>query len=355
MTYGNYPKREDISKILVIKLRHMGDVILTTPLFASLKEFLPHAQVDAYIYEECKELLEDNPNIDHLHTYDRKWKKKPFWKRIFLEIKNLKKLREKKYDLVINLTEGDRGKIVTKVVSPKYSMAYERDRSYNKAFTHIMKTTTMPRHTVEKNLDAVRKLGYNPEGKVKQLQIYLSEEFEQQILHKFSLTFKGYIVLHPMSRWRFKSYPLPSMLKVVEKLTCKGEMIVITGGEAPFEKEFAKQIEEKFPKVINLCGKTSLKEAAVIVKNAKALITVDTMTLHMASAFATPTVAIFGPTSSITWGPYGFKNFEIVSSNMACQPCSFDGCGGSKIADCLYRITPEDILFSYDKVLEKIT
>src|SRR5258708_266617 len=109
MTYGNYPDLGKIKKILVIKLRQLGDVLLSGPVFTALRGRFPDALIDAYIYSEAFPLLEGHPGIDRLIGYDRNWKKEGVWKRIGHEVRLWRKIRSEGYDLVVNLTEGDRG------------------------------------------------------------------------------------------------------------------------------------------------------------------------------------------------------------------------------------------------------
>src|SRR5579871_5001117 len=109
MNYGDYPELKHVKKILVVKLRHLGDVLLTSPVFRALKQAFPHAEVDAYIYKEAMPMLEGNPDIHQLIAYDRNWKKQGFFTRIIKELGLFWQIRKRGYDLVVNLTEGDRG------------------------------------------------------------------------------------------------------------------------------------------------------------------------------------------------------------------------------------------------------
>src|SRR3569832_133150 len=111
MSYGNYPPLAAVKKVLVVKLRHHGDVLLTSPVFSFLKTKLPHATIDGLIYQETAPMLEGHSAINKLHLYDKKWKKFSFFKRWKEEIALLLRIRKEKYDLVINLTEVDRGAI----------------------------------------------------------------------------------------------------------------------------------------------------------------------------------------------------------------------------------------------------
>ena len=111
MSYGQYPDLGSVKKILVIKLRQLGDVLLTGPVFGVLRSRFPNAQIDGYVYTEAFSMLEGHPGVDRLIGYDRSWKKLGIFGRLKKEFTLWNRIRREKYDLVINLTEGDRGAI----------------------------------------------------------------------------------------------------------------------------------------------------------------------------------------------------------------------------------------------------
>src|SRR4029079_2694460 len=106
MTYGDYPSLEAIERVLVIKMRYHGDVLLTSPLFTQLKKAIPRAQIDALIYADSLPMLEGHPAISNFLLYDKGWKKRSFFCKMHKELSLLLRIYRKKYDLVINLTEG---------------------------------------------------------------------------------------------------------------------------------------------------------------------------------------------------------------------------------------------------------
>jgi len=107
--YGDYPDLSAVRRVLVVKLRHHGDVLLSSALFSVLKERMPQAEIDAYIYTDTLPMLEGHPAIHAFHLYDYAWKGLSRWRLIGREIALLRAIRGRGYDLVINLTEGDRG------------------------------------------------------------------------------------------------------------------------------------------------------------------------------------------------------------------------------------------------------
>ncbi len=341
MSYGNYPDLKDVNKILVIKMRHHGDVLLSSPLFSVLKNRLPDAQIDAYIYEDTLPMLEGHLAITKYFLYDRKWKKLPLLKKLSKEFALLWKLRKEKYSMVINLTEGDRGAIVAKFCNSPIRVGIDGKM---KAYTHVVKYADKPRHTVEKHLDVLRAIGIFPTLHERDLTFVIPFDAEKKV------TIEDYILIHPVSRWMFKCPPPSFFVELIHELLKRGKKIALTSSSDPKEMAMLEEILRQIPPVHNFGGKTTLKELGALVKKASCLITVDSVPLHMASALKTPVIAIFGPTSEINWGPWMHPKARVVAQNFSCRPCFKDGCAGSKMSDCLYTMRIENVLNAYDSM-----
>jgi len=354
MSYGDYPDLTNVRKILIVKLRQLGDVLLTGPVFSALKARLPEAQIDAFVYSESIPLLEGNPAISSFIGYDRNWKKRSFFYRLRQEAKLLRNIRRQGYDLVINLTEGDRGAIAAKYSKATVRVGFDPKGKglfgKKKLYTHIAKNCPSLRHTVERNLDAVRRIGIFPEMEERDLflQIDLSalERMKQQVGEKF-------ILIHPTSRWRFKCWPVEKMRALAIALLEEGFQLVFTSGPDPIEVAMVNQITQGL-NVHNLAGKISLKELSALIQLSRLLICVDSLPLHLSSALKKPVLALFGPTSDITWAPWRNPHAQILSQNFSCRPCYQDGCGGSKRSDCLATLSVETVLLKAKSILNPL-
>jgi len=351
MAYGNYPSLEHVKRALVIKLRHHGDVLLTSPVFSALKNVLePDAQIDAYIYQDTLPMLEGHPAISHFHTYDKKWKKLSYFRRLIQELKLLRKIRSCNYDLIINLTEGDSGAVVAKVSGASICVGVDpgKDgmRGKKKCFTHIVKNCPSPRHAVERNLDALRRIGIFPSVEEREVTLQIPKEEKEKI------AITDYVVVHPVSRWKFKCPPTTFTADLIAALHAQDEKIVLTSSPDPEEMAMCREIMGRVPHVpiIDMAGKTSLKGLAALIAKAKGLITVDSVPLHIASATKTPVVALFGPTSERNWGPWMHPQAKVVAADLPCRPCFLDGCGGSKKSDCLYVLRVKEVLEAFESV-----
>ncbi len=352
MSYGNYPSLTGVKKILVIKLRHHGDVLLSSPVFSFLKTQLPHATIDGLIYQETALMLEGHPAIYQLHLYDKKWKKLSFFKRWKEELALLLRLRREKYDLVINLTEGDRGAIAARAsgASIRVGQASEKKGNSN-LFTHLYKSCKTPRHTVEKNLDALRRIGLFPTPEERELTFHIPEEVKARVK---AMLPENYFVIHPVSRWKFKCWPIDQVAQLIERLHQEGRQIVLTASPDPDEMKMIGEIIAKCPGVplTSLAGQIDLKELGAVIAGSELLICVDSVPLHLASALKTPVVVLFGPTSEINWGPWNHPLAQVVTQQMSCRPCFMDGCGGSKRSDCLTTLPVCQVLNAIDYILK---
>ena len=159
-----------LRRVLVIKLRHHGDVLLTTPVYAALKAAQPGVEIDALIYRETLPMLRFNPQLANVFTIDRDWKRSGLGTQLREEWGLLQRLRARRYDLVVHLTEHPRGAWLARLLRARFSVAPERlraDALWRGGFTHFFRNAALAspgsafahRHTVEQNLDALRRLG----------------------------------------------------------------------------------------------------------------------------------------------------------------------------------------------------
>ena len=362
--YGNYPDLTGVKKILVVKLRHHGDVLLTAPVFSNLQAALPQAKIDAMVYQDTIPMLEGHPAIQQFLPYDRKWKKLPFFGKLFKEFSLLKKIHREKYDLVINLTEGDRGAIAALVSCAKICVGFDPEgkgfKGKRQIYSHLVKNCKTPRHTVEKNLDALRRIGIFPTPEERDVYFAIPEESKKRVaelLQDHGIPSKGYFLLHPVSRWKFKCWPPSLVAKLINELHQRGERIILTASPDPQELQMLDEIIQLAPQVpvLNLGGKTSLKDLGALIDSSRCLICVDSVPLHMSSGLKSPTVVLFGPTSEINWGPWLNQHARVVAQNLPCRPCFMDGCGGSKMSDCLHTLPVKHVLRAVDEILNGVT
>ncbi|HEX4781309.1 MAG TPA: putative lipopolysaccharide heptosyltransferase III, partial [Usitatibacter sp.] len=168
------PDAVDLSAVrraLVVKLRHHGDVLLTSPVFRVLRDRAPHAEVDALVYADTRDMLEGHPSISRIHTIDRSWKRSGIAAQGRHELSLWNALRGRRYDLLVHLTGHRRGMWLAQTLRPRWSVAPSGEgRLWQSAFTHLYPLPRhTPRHAVEANLDALRRIGVYPDEAQKPL------------------------------------------------------------------------------------------------------------------------------------------------------------------------------------------
>lgn len=171
-----------------------------------------------------------------------------------------------------------------------------------------------------------------------------SEDKVNALLKKYKLTNKRKVVIHPTSRWMFKSWNPAAFSLVIDLLTENGFFIVLISGPEADEIEYANSIESGGNSVmLNLAGQLSINECAALVKSAECFVGLDSVAMHIAAAVATPCVALFGPTRDRTWHPW-IEKHKVVSENFECRPCGLKGCGDGMLSECIQAIKPEAVV-----------
>ncbi len=335
-----------VRRALVIKLRHHGDVLLSSPVFTALKRAAPEAEIDALVYRETAPMLEGHPAISVLHTIDRALKKSGPFARLRGEWRLWRALRARRYDLVVHLTEHPRGAWLTRLAGARYGVAPERERAgwfWRSCFTHrYLLPLASPRHTVETHLDALRRIGIWPDDADKALVLVpgaAAEAGVAKLLAAHALARGRFVLIHPGSRWLFKCLPAAPTAAMLDRLAADGWPLVMTGAPDLAEVALVSAIKAAMHSpVVDLSGQLTLPELGALIAAARVFIGCDTAPMHMAAAMGTPVVAWFGPSDERVWGPWRVPHRVVVSTAHPCRPCHNNGCGGSNNSDCLLTL-----------------
>ena len=321
----------ECGRALVVKLRHHGDVLLAAPVLSVLRA--KGLEVDALVYDDTAPMLEGHPALAQLHVVGRQWRSAGL-SRIGFEKKLFGELRARRYDLLVHLSEQPRGAWLARSLGARYSVAprmAERGAFWARSFTHLYPVAPR-RHQVEVNLDALRRIGVQPDPALRKVIFNPGGEAARRIE---SLVPARFIHLHPASRWRFKCWPAEKNAELIDRLAAEGFPVVVTAAPDPDELSFVQEIVKRSnSQFLNLAGQLSIKELGALTAKAALFVGVDSMPMHLAGAVGTPTVALFGPSGEHEWGPWGVPH-RVVRSDHSCRPCGLDGCGGGKVSECL--------------------
>ncbi|MCS7215132.1 MAG: glycosyltransferase family 9 protein [Thermodesulfovibrio sp.] len=360
-------------KILVIKLRHIGDVLLTTAVFKTLKENFPNSFVAAVVNQGTEAVLERNPYLDEIITYDRGIKELLPYKRYSEEIKFLRKIRKMGFDTTIDLTGGDRAAVISYLSGAKTRIGIKSKGFFGKQYlyTELFEIDGY-KHTVLQNLEVLAKVGIKIEKPEVILNVTESEKkwarklifsdhfsnnsefvhfFHSKTLDKEISYTKKIVHIHPTSRWLFKCWKDEYMAKVIKWFIDKGYRVVLTSSSEEKEmkkiqtilshipsnliyESFPKDFEaffcnsesfsndsesffchsergEESPRLINLSGKLTLRQLIAVSSVCDIYFGIDTAPMHMAAAFGKPVIALFGPSGAFNWGPWDNESGNI--------------------------------------------
>ncbi|AXF78178.1 putative lipopolysaccharide heptosyltransferase III [Erwinia tracheiphila] len=315
-------------KILLIKLRHHGDMLLITPVINALLQHYPSASLDVLLYKETRPMLQAHPGIRQLHIIDRNWKKEGSGQHIHHEIALVRKIRREHYDLVINLADQWRSAIMAKLSGSPLRIGFNflkrQNILWHQAHTHLVSTLNHHElHTVEQNMAALVPLGIQSADFAVSMH-YTDSDWQQTfaILARYHTSPERCIVIQPTSRWIFKCWEDNKVAGLIDALTASGYDIVLTA--APDKKEQA-MIENILslchnPGVISLAGQLTLPQLAALIDHARLFIGVDSAPMHMAAALNTPCIALFGPSKLKQWCPWGGNNQIIWAGDYAPLP-----------------------------------
>src|SRR6185437_16145477 len=119
-----------IRRALVVKLRHHGDVLLTSPVFQVLRNRAPHAEIDALVYDDTRDMLAGHPAIAQIHGIDRQWRHAGLAEQARRESALFSALRERRYQLIVHLTDHWRGAWLAQALRPRWCVGPERDNTF---------------------------------------------------------------------------------------------------------------------------------------------------------------------------------------------------------------------------------
>ncbi len=360
----------NINKILVIKLRHIGDVLLTVPVFRALKQTFPSARTTALVNAGTEEVLKGSAYIDEILVFDRAIKTLPALARYKQEADFLVQVRKKTFDMTIDLTGGDRAALLSYLSGARYRTGWESNKGFigkKHLYTHLSKPDGS-KHIVLQNMDAVQPFGIDAEDL--SIDFYIPDEDRIHIRKILGLEElkSGYIVhVHPTSRWLFKCWNDHSMAEIIRWFLDRGMRVAVTSSPERDEIEKTRGILSLVGRrqgLVDLCGATTIKQLAALSEIADLFFGVDSAPMHIAASVGTPVVALFGPSGAFNWGPWdniegnklksgfagvpypgrnGTRTFGIhtvIQEERQCVPCGSDGCNGSKTSKCLEEIKP---------------
>jgi predicted lipopolysaccharide heptosyltransferase III len=297
--------------ILLIQLNRIGDLILTTPTIAALREKFPDASISLVVSSAVKELLPAITGIDKVYEVRGKTDDAFDWIALSLG----------KFDYCLDFTRNDRSAFLTFLSGARKRITADhpqlrtklRARSYN----DLVDAPVGFLHTVDYHLALLKPLGI--ENAPPAIQLTLPSETISQAHSLLRSTHIGeeFVCFHPGSARAEKFWEPGRWAEAIDHCaTATGLTCVLTGGRSPIEQAQIAAIKSAArSKPADLSGKTKLLTLAALVRKARLLVTVDSAPMHFAAAWNTPQVVLFGPTNPFHWHPRTESAIVLLGGN----------------------------------------
>lgn len=343
---------ENPSSILVVITRRIGDVLLTTPMIRSLRLAWPEARIDALVFAGTEGVLANNSDIDRVITVPQR-------PALFEHLQLLWRLW-RGYDLALSMMPSDRPTFYAFIAGKhRVGLILEGGK-------HLWKKWLLSRsilfdnigtHTVLMNLKLADLLGV---PRCHEVVIAWSAADEAAVRKQlpFDPDSQEYAVLHVYPMYAYKAWRSEAWVELVDWLHGQGLRMVLTGGKSADEVAYVRKLMGLLPgNTVDVAGKLDLAGVAYLLNKARAYVGPDTVVTHLAAASGTPTVALFGPSNPVKWGPwpkgYGedrnpyamrgtqrVNNVVLLQGEGDCVPCMEEGCERhiASLSDCLQNL-----------------
>ena len=294
-------------KFLVVRFSSIGDIVLTTPVVRHLKHQVEDAEIHYLTKASYLTLLEANPYIDRIHSYEGNMKA------------CISSLRSEGFDYVIDLHSNLRSARIKNGLK-RFAFSVHKLNWLKWLYVNLKLNRLPDRHMVDRNLDTIN--AFIEEADDKGLDYFIPETGIVDISSLPEAFREGYIGLSIGAQHETKKLPAESLITLCQKLDFP---VVILGGPEDWER--AEGISSSLPgkNILNACGAYSIHQSASLVKQCRVLITHDTGLMHIGAAFRKKIISVWGNTVP-DFGMYPYlpdpSSVRYEVNSLSCRPCS---------------------------------
>jgi predicted lipopolysaccharide heptosyltransferase III len=341
--------RTKVKRVLIVRLRSIGDTVLTTPSLIALRRFLPEAQIDILLEDWVAPVLEGFSDVDNVLTFSRKSKKS--------RLNVLLQLRRNKYDVVFNLHGGTTSTFFVRAAGAKHRFGFAHYR-YAFLYNHLLSSSIdfWQRETIHSAEQHLALLGFAgvPVSDRPKSCLHVTETARNSIEEKLAKSQianrKSQIaLLHPVAAFDTKQWATENFARVAEFLYEKGFSIIAIATRK--EREVLENLKETSRVSVVTFDDLTLPEITALASKAQIFVGNDSGIAHIAAAVNTPSVVVFGSSNINNWRPWTDAPNEIVYEKMLCQPCAGHFCAEFGKAECVRRIPVSKVVEAAEKVL----
>jgi ADP-heptose:LPS heptosyltransferase len=343
-------------KILITRLRFIGDIVLTTPVIRAVRKKFPNSYIAYLADKNAITLLENNPYLDELIPFDFSWTLKE-------QLNFIRNLRTKKFDLVIDLFGNPRSAILSLLSGAKTRIGGEFGwRKY--LYTHPIPRSEERKNAIKFHLDYLKPIGITFDEPLSyedmKTEIFLSHD-EKSWAKKY-LKSKGIdlnkktVGIHPGATWPAKMWFKENFAELANRIALKlNTNVIITHSEN--ETELAIEVFNLTSrKNIFVLDALNLRQLASVLSLLDLYISNDCGPMHISVAVGTKTIGIFGPGEEDIWFPYpNSEGHKALRVDVECHPCHLDFCNreGENYMKCMKLLTVDMVFNEAVKLLKR--
>ncbi|MFH0983766.1 MAG: lipopolysaccharide heptosyltransferase II [Planctomycetota bacterium] len=330
--------RRAFGHILLIKPSSLGDIVHALPVLRGLRRRYPEARIDWLVARSCAGLLAGHPDLDDAIIFERKrfGRLGRNWSASVEFCRFLKSLRERRYDLVIDLQGLFRSGFLALASGAEVRLGFSNAREAAWIFyTHRLRARPSAIHAAEKNYAVARVLGFGNEPMAFDLAVRDEERHKAVELLAASGLPRGerFAAVLPGARWETKRWYPERFAEVLDRLAAECGLPGVLMGAADEREVCAAVAARCRSHPVNLAGQTGLREMTALLGLAAVVLCHDSAPMHLAAAQQRPLVCLLGPTSPERTGPYGAAA-TILRVDLPCSPCYL-----RKLSQCRFHHT----------------
>lgn len=326
----------DPDRILVIKLRYVGDVLLSTPVLSRLRKGFPKARLAMLVNAGTEAAVQGHPAVDEVLILERE--------SILRQWRFVRELRNRRFDLVVDLTDGDRSALLARLSGAPVRLGYNSESRWRgRLFTEIIYADRFGMHTVDYHLAVTEALGLTGPPPAPILTVAPeARHVADRLLQEAGIErARPLVCLHPGARWWFKSWPserFAALADLVQNGTAAQALFL--GSEQ--DRDVGSRIAECMTTPHRtLIGRTGLKELAAVLERATLMISNDNGPMHMAAVLGVPVIGLFGPSDPAIWGPWG-EVHQVFYKGLDCRACFHPDCFRGE-QNCMRQIMLDEV------------
>jgi len=337
-------------RILVVRLRSIGDTVLATPSLFALRRFVPQAKIDILLEDWVAPVLDGSDLVDHVITIPRHSNT--------ARARVARELHRANYDVVYNLHGGTTATFLTRATGAKHRVGfttYQYSRLHNHAAPSPLEIWQRPTlHSVEQQLALIGWTGV-PVTDRPPTKLTVTSKAAASISQKLSNNGvdenESIALIHPAAAFATKQWATENFAQVVEAIGARGFTPVAV--VAPNEKPLLQALKNHSSARVAGFDNLSLPEITALAARASLFIGNDSGIAHIAAAVGAPCVVVFGSSNIAHWRPWTTKPNEIVREEMPCQPCHGYFCAEFDQPECILRIPVDRVVAAIDRVLSE--